>query len=176
MITNEQFTKLFDHYRSSFIQWHLHLKKYIRIDRDAFLTEFQLVLFKTMLQFNVEKATAADSRFERYFMSSVRKMCNTLLRQASRQKVCEAKKNVSFCLRKHDLCDSYSELRQQELYVEDVLQTVVPSKERAVLRLMLDGFSGREICDKLRLDYSEYRGRLRRLRSNDRLVRAVSRL
>lgn len=176
MITNEQFVRLMDKYQGTFIQWHLHLKKYISVDRESFFSEFQMILFKTMLQFDVKKATADNARFERYFMSSLRKMCNTILRRASSQKRQADKNNVSFSLKNHDLRDNSADHGQMNLIVEDIIHKHVSGEDRDVLQMIMAGFRSSEICRQLNIDHSVYRRCLRRIRCNNGLAEAVSRI
>lgn len=173
-ITDKQFNNLMVHYQSTFIQWHYHLKKYIKIERDAFLTEFQLILFKAMRHFDISKATSENARFERYFMSSLRKMCNTLLRKHSSKKNKVQKQSSSFCLRKHDIIDPTIDYGHHQMIVDDILNRYLPKDERIMVRMMVSGYTASEICKSLKMDNPEYRSHLRRIRNNTDLVAAVS--
>lgn len=174
MIDNEKFKELMKHYHPTFIQWHQHLTKYMRIDRESFLAEFQFILFKTMKHFDVNKATATDARFERYFMSSIRKMCNSLLRKHSSKKNNSRKNNVSLCLKRHDKEDQHIDYRYHEFIVDDIMKRYLDRTDRLVLRMLILGYSRGEICSSLNIDTLEYRRCMRRIRGNTDLVSAVS--
>jgi DNA-directed RNA polymerase specialized sigma24 family protein len=173
-ITNDQFRNMMETYRGDFIQWHKHLTKYIRIDRETFLAEFQVVLFKAMLRFDVNKATAGDQRFQRYFMSSLRKMCNTLLRKESSPKRLASKRFRSFDLAKHDVPDWRFEQRVEEMWIEDVVDVYAPPEQREFLKMVMAGYSRGEVCECLGLEIDEYRSNFRKIRRNEDLLRAVS--
>ena len=170
-VTNQQFEELMSRYRVSFITWHKHITKFIKIDREAFLCDFQYVLFKSMSLFDVEKATASTERFERYFMSSLRKYVNSLLRKESSKRRRKEKKFVSFSIKKHDLEDKSNDLL--EIEVNDIIR-LCPRRYQGILRLRMDGNNIEEVCQKIHISPYQYATILNEIRSNKRFVKALS--
>lgn len=173
MITDRQFQNLMDHYHETFIQWHRYVTKYIRIDREHFLSEFQYILFQTMVHFDKNKAMSETNRFERYFASSLKKMTNTLMRRASTKKRKIERKSISFCVKKHDIADTRCVKPIDSMVMNEYLKYCGPLEP--VIRLRVDGNSMDEICKQTGLQSHQYRNIMKKVKAKDSLLRVLSR-
>lgn len=169
--SNKQFTELMNSYQTLCSRWYRHVNRNIKIDRETFTSDFQFILFKTMVLFNIDKTTAPDRKFERYFISSLKKYADTLKRQATSKKYQIERKQVSFCLKKHHIIDLSPP--DEEMIVNDLLDFCRKANDKGIVAYKWQGFNAQQICRKLSLTSFEYKNITDKLKSNSSIIKAL---
>lgn len=165
MITDEQFRKLMDVYKPEFIKWHHHIRRFLKIDRDTFLEEFQYILFRSMRRFDIAKAKAEYNRFDRYFHAALKKSINSLIRNNLTNKRKRERHNVSFSLKKHDLADKVISNPLEYVIADDLISVLTPL-QNSIASMKVKDYSAEEICKKLKITLHSYRVEMAKIRSN----------
>lgn len=175
MIDNTAFRATMEKYKPSFYSWYNHVRKYISVDRDSFLCEFQFVLFKSMLHFDKEKSTAGDKHFERYFISALHKHVKTLKRDANTIKRQVERTFIPFSISKHDMVDSRAVPACKRMEIIDLIQFCYRSpKDRDIVVSRLMGKNKEEICSEMSMSKHEYRKRISAIKNNSILREQIS--
>lgn len=172
MITDEQFDDYMKLYKDDFIWWYRYVNKYVEIDRESFLSEFQYILFKSLTNFDQNKAKVSDG-FKRYFFKSLKKMASSLMRKTYTNKHKIEQQFISLSLKRHDLADKKQRHPLENVIKDDLI--AVCGDVGAFAWLKADGYSEEEIREFSGMGAYEYRKAMRSLRKNSWLYTVLSR-
>ncbi len=164
---NTDFVKLYNHVFPDFRYWYRHTQRYVKMDRQTLLCEFQYVLLRAIRGFNTD--SPVPDGFVRYFRAAAKKHTITLRREASgTAKAYSLKQDW-------DVPDPKSLNDSEYLEIIDLVNNCLIGDEQQVLTMRLAGEQSDDIKSKVNMSEFQYREAVRNIKSNRRLQKALSR-
>jgi hypothetical protein len=170
---NSAFGPIADHYRAACRNWHRRLSKSVKIDPDDFRSEFEELLYYSLIKFATGQV-GEDGKvipFDHYFAAALRRRLATMVREFWSQKNQSERKIEQLSLDKHDVIDQRSEKELEALEVADLIRSLpCTTNDRKLMSLKLKGFTIDEVCQSLAIRRREYWSRVANLRTMSHLV------
>jgi hypothetical protein len=174
-VGNKEFENIYEQYQATFERYFRHLKV-AKIDKEYFRSEFQYILLRSMMLFDLDKATADTERFERYFISALKKKCNSIKRTSLTKRRKEEKYAISFCMKKHDIPDTRIIPIVDQLSALDVVNYCSDElNDKGIIGMLWNEYSVKDVCKEIGITPQEYRSIIGRIRVNSLIQKAVSR-
>ena len=173
-ISSSAFKEAMAKYKPIFDNWYTHIRKYVKIDRDIFLCDFQYILFKALLKFDPTKSVNEDSKFERYFYSSLNKYVKSLKRDSSTNKRKFERSFTPLIHKEYEIIDPTAAQPYEKTDIIDLIKFCYKSKkDRDIVILKLMGNNIDEVCKKIGITVHEYRERVQEIKDNQILKELI---
>jgi DNA-directed RNA polymerase specialized sigma24 family protein len=157
------FSTILECYQQTCRNWFRHVSRKVRIDKEDFARDFELLLFNALLAYDPQKRE--ENRFDHYFAVALKMKTNDLLRQMLSPKNSINRKAVPLT-NEVDIEDHRPSHSMRVMEISDSIYAhVTDPKERGLLLLKLDGYSIDEICSQLQITRREYWSVIAKIRS-----------
>lgn len=164
---HKAFNDVYNHVFPDFRVWYRHVQRYTDLDRATLLCEFQYIVLRAVRGFDPD--CPVPDGFTRYFRAAAKKHALTLRRQQAGTIQCHS-------LRQDwEVIDPKGQTDSEYLEVIELIHTCFMGDERDLLLLRLAGEQADGIKDQLGLSEFQYRSSVRRIKSNLRLNKTLSR-
>lgn len=152
------YNKLFSFYKKKKIKCYKFINKKIKVDKNDFFSDFDLLLFHSLIKYNKDYIDIYDlstSKFDRYFNAALKNLITDYMRIHIKSK---SNKVVLTCTPINN--DQFIE-NFDDLYIDDIITSYFKDNiDREIIKLKITGISRKDICKKLKLKIHEYRYRL----------------
>jgi hypothetical protein len=170
---NSEFDSFVKFYGNVCRKWHRHVRRCAEVEKDEFYGRFWLLLYRSLTKFNPayeNEDDMPDSKFDRYFMAAVRKMCMSykrtyILRKKRKVKQLHLSDNARIAAVSSD---------QDYVVIEDLISVFGDTIDREIVKMLVFGNSRQGVCESLGLKLHEYRARIGRIKRHPAIVSLIT--
>lgn len=171
-MSNDQFCRLINYYEPVFNRYYRYIKKNTKIDRATFISDCQYVLFKVVRKFDINKSKTEEDAFQRYLISSLTKLCNTIKRRN-----CSKKNKQTFSIITNEVLNIEDKniIPILDNVSIDEITTICSDRLRdmGIVRHLYSGYSAKEVCDLMKIHPRKYNAIMKRIRVNSIILKAL---
>lgn len=163
---DKDFKTVYNYVLPDFRYWYRHTQRFVGMDRQTLLCEFQYILLRAVRRFN--SFSPVPDAFLRYFRVAAKKYALTLRREARRSKFHSLQQDW-------DIIDPKSSNDIEYVEIMDVVYVCFDGDEREILLSKLMGEKSDGAKDRSGISEFRYRSALRNIKSSKSLRRSLSR-
>ena len=163
---DRDFKTVYNYVLPDFRYWYRHAQRYVDMDRQTLLCEFQYILLRAIRRFN--SLSPVTDAFLRYFRAAAKKHVITLRREAR----CS---NFHSLQQDWDIVDPKSSDGTDYVEIMDVVHACFDGDERAIILSRLMGEQPDGVKKSTGISEFRYRAAVRNIKSSKRLRRSLSR-